>query len=80
MTGSRGEFFGEYATSTLQKIPAFKIELPAASLSLPKLDHVDCNTLKALVDFHESFYKIPDKFIELAHQVLAADTLVTRSS
>ena len=75
MFGSKGNYFGMFSAHSLRMIKALALQHPATSMSVPDVDHVNSDTVNALVDFHEGNYCFPERFGTLAHQVMAADIL-----
>ena len=73
--GTDGRFFGCFIAESLQEIEALGMQYPAERRVVSDADHVNIDTVRALVDFHEDKYTIPEKYGALAHEVLAANVL-----
>ena len=73
--GKKGDYYGLFSAATLHQIKALALQEPATSRVVPNVNYIYCDTVNALVDFHEGKYNFPDKYGVLAHQVMAADLL-----
>jgi len=73
--GSKGTFFGSFSAHSLRMVKALSLQEPAITRTEPEVEHVNSDTVNALVDFHEGNYCLPGTFGTLAHQVMAADIL-----
>ena len=62
--------------ASLREIKAFGMQHPTENRVVPRVDYVNTDTIRALVDFHEGKCNIPaEQYGALARQVLAADGL-----
>lgn len=75
MPGKKGDYYGLFSAATLHEIKALALQEPATSRVIPNVNYIYCDTVNALVDFHEGKYNFPDKYGVLSHQVMAADLL-----
>ena len=51
------------------------MQYPSTRRVVPKVDYCCRETIQALVEFNEGRYSLPERFGQLAHQVLLADAL-----
>lgn len=66
-----------FSAQSLRLVKALALQEPASARSVPEVKHMNSDTVKALVDFHEGNYCLPDHdhYGALAHHVMAADIL-----
>lgn len=71
-----GSIFGPYMAKSLREIKVFGMQHPMENRVVPRVDYVNTDTIRALVDFHEGKCNIPaEQYGALACQFLAADGL-----
>ena len=64
---------------SVRAIPAIGMQYPGESRMVLEADHVNKDTVIALVDFHEGKYTLPETVTVLMHQLLTANNLADDS-